>query len=195
MSDLAIIDAPVSRVERTRFKKLDELVQMHGQLFVHVGQALKEIRDARLYREGFVTFEEYVAQRCGWTRRRADQLIIAASVVKEIKSENENSSSHFSDETAVRPLVSLAAVDRLVVLDTLRATHPDVQTYTAKHVTRAIAACHVGTPAREPAAPTLEATARRIAELVLLHAASDWPALGKMSLRLAEQLLEARREH
>lgn len=194
MADVAVVQT-VSRLERTRFKKLDELVQMHGRMFVHVGQALKEIRDGRLYREQFDTFEDYVAQRCGWSVRRAYQLVEAAETVTALNADNMNPGSHFSDEKAVRPLVSLTPVDRSVVLDALRRTHPDAQTFTAAHVTSAIKACQLAPPDRAPRVPEIEATARRIAALVARHPVSEWSVIGKRSLVLAEQIAEAAREH
>lgn len=194
MADVEVVQT-VTRLERSRFKKLDELVQMHGRLFVHVGQALKEIRDGKLYREQFDTFEDYVAQRCGWSVRRAYQLVEAAETVTALNADSVNPGSHFSDEKAVRPLVSLAPVDRSVVLDVLRRTHPDVQTYTAAHVTSAIKACQFEVPVRVRRAPDVETTARRIAELVARHPSSEWPEIGKRSLVLAEQIAEAHREH
>lgn len=193
MADVEVVQT-VTRLERSRFKKLDELVQMHGRLFVHVGQALKEIRDGRLYREQFDTFEDYVAQRCGWTRQHADRLIEGACIAKEIEAENVTPGLRFT-EKSIRPLRPLSQTDRAVVVDVLRRTHPDVQTYTAAHVTSAIKACQLATPVRVRRAPDVEATARRIAELVARHPSSEWPEIGKRSLVLAEQIAEAHREH
>lgn len=48
--------------------------------YVEAGEALRTIRDARLYRETHGTFEDYCRERCGWNDRRASQLIAAAEV-------------------------------------------------------------------------------------------------------------------
>ena len=48
------------------------------------GLALMEIRDGRLYRAEFGTFEEYCNQRWGWERAHAYRLIDAAQVVENV---------------------------------------------------------------------------------------------------------------
>jgi len=52
--------------------------------FVEVGQALMEIRERRLYREQYETFEDYCRERWGWVASRARQLIAAAEVAKTV---------------------------------------------------------------------------------------------------------------
>jgi len=51
-------------------------------VFVEVGKALAKIRDGRLYRETHATFEAYCAERWGWSRVRAHQLIESSEVAK-----------------------------------------------------------------------------------------------------------------
>lgn len=53
----------------------------HGlTTFWEVGQALMQIRDERLYRAEFSTFEDYCQQRWDMSRRRANQLVEAAQL-------------------------------------------------------------------------------------------------------------------
>jgi len=54
----------------------------HHEAFVAVGLALKAIRDRRLYRERYGTFEEYSARRWELSRRRGYELCAAAEVVE-----------------------------------------------------------------------------------------------------------------
>jgi len=49
--------------------------------FVQVGEALVEIRESRLYRDGHPTFEAYCRQRWGFSRKRAYDLTAAAEAV------------------------------------------------------------------------------------------------------------------
>jgi hypothetical protein len=57
----------------------------HGlQTFVDVGAALLEIRDSKLYRKEYGTFEEYCNKRWGWQRNYANKLIRAAEVVENL---------------------------------------------------------------------------------------------------------------
>lgn len=51
------------------------------QTFYEVGSALADIRDRKLYRVGYGTFEEYAEKRWQMSRPRAYQLIEAAAVV------------------------------------------------------------------------------------------------------------------
>lgn len=52
--------------------------------FVEVGEALLRIRDERLYRESYGTFEDYCRDRWGFSRERGRQLIQAAQVVEAV---------------------------------------------------------------------------------------------------------------
>lgn len=73
MSDLVII-------ERARLAELEAVVERGMDTFIEVGIALAEIRDARLYREQFVTFEAYCRERWGFSRSRGYRLIRAAEL-------------------------------------------------------------------------------------------------------------------
>ena len=50
-------------------------------------EALREIRDGRLYRTQFGTFEEYCQLRWGFTPQHSNRLVMAARVVKAIEME------------------------------------------------------------------------------------------------------------
>jgi site-specific DNA-methyltransferase (adenine-specific) len=52
--------------------------------FLEVGTALKRIRDERLYREQFDTFEEYCIRRWDFSRIRAYQMCAASEVVADL---------------------------------------------------------------------------------------------------------------
>lgn len=52
--------------------------------FREVGDALMQVRDNRLYRAEFATFDLYAEQRWGFTKGRANQLVRAASVAQLI---------------------------------------------------------------------------------------------------------------
>lgn len=73
----------------TRLQELEEVIGRGLKTFVAVGDALIEIRDSRLYRETFETFEDYCRERWGFTDRRARQLIDAAQIGTTVPVENE----------------------------------------------------------------------------------------------------------
>ena len=58
--------------------------------FVEVADHLIRIRDARLYRQDFDTFDAYCKERWDFGERRAKQLFSAAEVVREIEYETPN---------------------------------------------------------------------------------------------------------
>lgn len=79
-------EKPLSKPERARFQKLDKAVQAGIGAFVVVGMALKEIRDSKLYRDNYRTFEEYARERHDLSRSRCYELIDAAETVHHIES-------------------------------------------------------------------------------------------------------------
>lgn len=71
---------------------------------MEVGTALAAIRDERLYRDGFETFEAYCKGRWGMSRPRAYQLIEAAEVDANLST---NVDTLPATESQARPLTKL----------------------------------------------------------------------------------------
>jgi len=67
--------------EVQRLDELEQVVETGLTVFVQVGNALLEIRDSRLYRQQFQTFEAYCRERWGMVQRHANRLIAAAETV------------------------------------------------------------------------------------------------------------------
>lgn len=72
--------------ESTRLAELESTIDAGLRTFVDVGNALLEIRDSRLYRQTFGTFEDYCRERWGFNSSRARQLIGAAETVRNLES-------------------------------------------------------------------------------------------------------------
>ena len=66
--------------EADRKAQLEATIERGMQTFVEVGLALMEIRDDRLYRAEFGTFEEYCRERWGWSSRHTNRMIASAEV-------------------------------------------------------------------------------------------------------------------
>jgi hypothetical protein len=64
--------------------ELEQVIERGLTTFVDVGNALLTIRDERLYRADYATFEDYCRERWGLSRPRAYQLIDAANTVSTI---------------------------------------------------------------------------------------------------------------
>lgn len=67
-----------------RLERLEAVIERGQKIFVEVGNALMEIRDARLYRDTHETFEAYCQERWGWSASRSRQLIAAAKTVTAV---------------------------------------------------------------------------------------------------------------
>lgn len=68
--------------EATRLQELETTISHGLQTFVEVGNAIREIRDSRLYREQYATFEEYCRARWGWSKTHANRQIQAANTAE-----------------------------------------------------------------------------------------------------------------
>ncbi len=97
-------DEVLTVIESTRLEALEATIAKGMQTFVDVGSALLEIRDSRLYRREFGTFEEYCRDRWGMERRHAYRLIDAAQVVSNV---SHGTQIEPENERQIRPLTSL----------------------------------------------------------------------------------------
>lgn len=121
--------------DRAALERCEAIIARGVQTFIEVGEALAEIREARLYRAGFATFEEYCRERWGIGGSRARQLIGAAGVARNIESVTTVT---LSSETHARPLVGLAP-DQQAAAATRAATLAGTSAPTAKHFQQAAA--------------------------------------------------------
>ena len=105
----------LSEEEQQRLVQLEQDIR---QAFYVAGAALLEIRDRRLYRQDFFSFEEYCQSRFTLTRRSVDYLIVASSVVNNLLRTKENNQVRTNgsqvlsfvlptSERQVRPLAKL----------------------------------------------------------------------------------------
>jgi len=59
----------LTRDDKTDLRRLEKLLQSNLQAFLIAGKTLMEIRDRKLYRENYKTFEAYCADR--WNLKRS----------------------------------------------------------------------------------------------------------------------------
>jgi hypothetical protein len=76
------VSAPLATREVARLAELEGVIERGLQTFIEVGRALLEIRDSRLYRENYSTFEAYCRERWGMSRAHAYRQIEAAQVAE-----------------------------------------------------------------------------------------------------------------
>jgi len=95
--------------ERAALLECEAIIRTGRAVFVQVGQALSRIRDSRLYRENYSTFEEYCLEVWEISDRFARNLRSAADVVHVL--EEKNFAVLPATESQARPLTKLPRED------------------------------------------------------------------------------------
>jgi hypothetical protein len=76
---------PLSEEEVRDLERLERTVE---RAFYHAGSALQELRDRRLYRDGYDSFEDYCRGRFGHSRQKANYLIMGAAIYRTLSAAN-----------------------------------------------------------------------------------------------------------
>jgi hypothetical protein len=127
----------LTTTEAVQLEKHEAAIKAGLQTFYEVGNALLAIRDARLYRHDFNTFEDYCQRRWGMVASRARQLIGAAGVAANLEGVTDVT---LSNEAQARALASFAAAAQQVVWNYAVNTAPvvdDKPMVTAAHIKKA----------------------------------------------------------
>lgn len=106
--------------------ELEAVIERGMQTYVEVGEALEEIREAKLYREDYATFEDYCRERWGMARQTAYDYLRAAEVAENVRSSVQSQPSF----TQARELASLPPEQQVEVaaeLNFAEATVKDVR--------------------------------------------------------------------
>ena len=90
--------------ERANLFACETVIESGWQTFVQVGLSFAQIRDERLYKEEYHTFEAYCRAKWEYGRNYVNRLISAAQVFTHLVT---NSHQKPERETQVRPLVGL----------------------------------------------------------------------------------------
>jgi hypothetical protein len=92
--------------ESHELERCEVVIKQGLQTFIEVGQALMTIKEKRLYRISFKTFEDYCTHKWGMVQQSATRLIRAYETVTNLQSEPIGSLLPKS-ESQIRPLTSL----------------------------------------------------------------------------------------
>jgi hypothetical protein len=107
LSDEPVPDAcPLTAAEKTLKAELEAIVSSGLEEFLRVGNALTTLRNRRLYRTEFVTFEEYVRTKFALARSSADQLIRSAQTAQVLLEAGIELPAN-TTATVLRPIASL----------------------------------------------------------------------------------------
>lgn len=79
-----IDNTPISHEERREFEALYDVVEKGLSNFMEVGKALMRIRDGRLYRESWKSFDAFIEDCFGMTRAWAHAQIAAFAVTEKV---------------------------------------------------------------------------------------------------------------
>lgn len=124
MNELITVD------ERGKLYQCEEIIERGLNTFVDVGNALLEIRDSKLYREEYPTFEDYCQTRWKMERRQAYRLIDASTVVNNVSNWTQITPTN---EAQARPLTALEPEKQSIAWQRAVETAPETG-ITAKHV-------------------------------------------------------------
>ena len=108
-----------------RLVKLEEVIDRGLKTFIEVGNALREIREGRLYRCEYATFDEYCRRRWGWDRINAHRHIEAATVVDVLSFDNIDGPSNVAQTREIAPLLRKDEREALAVWRELREEYGD----------------------------------------------------------------------
>jgi len=121
--------------ETIRRKTLEKTIDKNLKAFSKVGVALLKIRDGRLYRDKYSSFEEYCKERWGFTRVRAHQLISASIITENIESTDQVIKP--ANEAQIRPLIKLEPSQQIEAWNMVVETAPKGNV-TGKHVDKVV---------------------------------------------------------
>lgn len=126
---------PLATAEQDTLARCEAVIGEGLQTYIEVGRAMAIIRDDKLYRQHYDTWEEYCVDRWGMSRQRAYQLIDASQVADDLSTIVDTSEI---PESHMRVIAKAPPADRPRVIeraDEIRGDKPR----TAKHIEQAAA--------------------------------------------------------
>lgn len=121
--------------EKDVLSKCESVIERGLKSFIEVGTALLAIRDNRLYREAFPTFEAYCQDKWGMTRQYAHYLIGAVEVTNDLSTNGLQILP--TSERQARPLVNVDPDLRAELWQTAVDTAPNGKV-TGAHVQQVV---------------------------------------------------------
>jgi hypothetical protein len=126
------IEKKLTMPEWAKLKECETTIKAGQQTFVEVGKALLAIRDGKLYREKYSTFEFYCETKWQWGRNYANKLIAGVQAVSSLP---KALGTIVPNEAAARAVAAVPAEHRAEVVTAAAATG----SVTAKTVEKAAA--------------------------------------------------------
>ena len=157
-------DAALTVTEKDRLATLERVVEDGMSTFVNVGSALLAIRDEKLYRADYLTFEQYVHRRWNITRQRAYQLISAGLMSTQVDIQNERQSRILQklDSPEERSIAWTLAKEAGAAI----APGKDVPTVAVKAAVEAVSEAKITDGNTDPGTGEMEAISARVTQEV-----------------------------
>jgi N6-adenosine-specific RNA methylase IME4 len=114
--------AELSFIEKSELQQCETIIEEGLRTFVDVGGALLKIRDKKLYRQEYSTFEEYCQSKWSISRPRAYQLIDSAKVIGNLSTFVDKTPDN---EAQARPLTKLGPEDQVKAWAKVIETAPE----------------------------------------------------------------------
>lgn len=127
----------LTTTETQQLAGLEATIEAGLNTFVDVGQALLAIRDRRLYRTGYPTFDDYCRRRWGINRAHGYRLIEAAQVVSSLQMSPIGDTPLPANESQARPLSALPPDQQALAWQQAVETAPGGK-LTAAHVQQTV---------------------------------------------------------
>lgn len=102
--------AELTTTEQAQLERCETVIAAGRQTFIEVGNALMEIRDNRLYKAEYKSFEGYCLEKWGFKRGNAHDLIETANAAKTVQDIEQFSTTPTREQ--VRPLTKLDTPDQ-----------------------------------------------------------------------------------
>lgn len=145
----------LTTIEQSRLAALEATITAGQVTFVAVAAALSEIRDTKLYRANYPTFDAYCRQKWGWSRIHAHRLIEAGQTVSALPAGNK-----VKTESQARVLASVPpAQQNKVLAQAAAAAESEARPMTARHIQAAKATLPPPQPDPPPPPPQKPLTA------------------------------------
>jgi len=90
--------------ERRELARLETVIESRVRSFLEVGEALRRIRDLRLYRADFPSFETYLRERWDLSTSHGHGLVAAAETARRLSAVADQ---NVASERQIRPLLAL----------------------------------------------------------------------------------------
>jgi hypothetical protein len=75
---------PLNKAELSQLRECEAVIERGQKTFIEVGNALATIKEGKLYKAHYKTFEKYCKDKWGYTKSHAYRMIESAQVVENL---------------------------------------------------------------------------------------------------------------